>query len=169
MGNDVDLFRESVVNALVRFGKVPNSNRDVLVEGQHAFFFADWRENSWHIENVLLERVLGVLAHSTFYIVTGIARGERFVAEMLSIVASDSCAKHLELADHGLFTQGAADFLNDSRIVVLTAKDYFRWCDNEVFRNAVHGKKIIIVTVDVSCFFWGNQEERISWPKDDLL
>lgn len=169
MGNNMESFRDSVKNSLMRFGKVPSESKDVLVEGRHAFFFADFYEQKWKFERVVVQRARERFESSALCFVTGIAGGAKFVEEIHEMVSHKLIAPHLELSDHGEFTQTAVRFIANFRVVAVTAKDYFRWCDLALFRAAVAGKLLIVVTVEVSCYFWGNSENRMQWPKDEVL
>jgi tetraacyldisaccharide 4'-kinase len=168
MDSDLSVFCSEVTKALGSVGLSAHESRDVVVSGSHSFFLAEYLEGRWRLRDSSSELIGARLKRSTFHVVTGIARGGKFVDEMLRLVDRDAIVKHLELDDHGGFTQDAAEFLANSHTVVITAKDYFRWCDSETFRKALASKALIVVTLSVSFFRWHAQGEVQPWCGDVL-
>jgi tetraacyldisaccharide-1-P 4'-kinase len=138
------VFLRTVERALRRFGQEFHS-RDVVVVGEPAFFLADAEGGSLCCLPAS-EPVCGGFAK--ILCVTGVAHGARFVEEMSSLFPAVHI-QHVNLPDHAGLSRHALKALAEASCVMLTAKDYFRWCNNTLFCQSVRGKRVIVVTVDV--------------------
>jgi tetraacyldisaccharide-1-P 4'-kinase len=141
-------FSTKVANALARFGLSVDSQRDFVVAGEQVFFVAAVAEGAVSVapdEPLFSRNQMPVLC------VSGLANGKRFVSE-LQEKFSEVVFDHVELADHAALSESAIACLRAAKSVVLSAKDYFRWCDNVVFRESVSNKRVVVVSVEVNLF-----------------
>ncbi len=141
-------FSKLVLHALARFHLSAENKRDVVVAGEQVFFVAAVAEGA---VSVAPDEALFPKSEAPVLCVSGLANGKRFLSE-LQKKFSDTVFEHVELADHAVLSASTTERLRAAKSVVLSAKDYFRWCDIAAFRESVGNKRVVVVSVEVSLF-----------------
>jgi tetraacyldisaccharide-1-P 4'-kinase len=141
-------FSSSVAAALSRHKLSTDHTRDFIAVGEQCFFVAQPAEGSL---SELPDGLPIFNNEKTVLCVSGLANGKRFVHE-LGNRFSAVVFEHVELADHAALSECAVERLRAAKSVVLSAKDYFRWCDHAAFQQSVENKPVVVVSVHVNLF-----------------
>lgn len=83
------------------------------------------------------------------FVLTGIAYPENFIQDLKLEFPHFKTYKSLFLADHADLNSQAIEFIKTGSIFIFTAKDFFRWFKNPVFKNLIQGKKVMVLCVEV--------------------
>lgn len=83
------------------------------------------------------------------FILTGIAYPENFIQDLKSEFPDFKDHKSLFLSDHADLNSQAIAFIKSGSHFIFTAKDFFRWIKQPVFRKLIDGKKIMVLSVEV--------------------
>lgn len=134
-----------------------NNNRSDIITCSETIFYEIIGNNS--LNQIDLKNINS--SSNNISIVTGIANPERFVQEIKQFFPHKNF-HHYSLGDHGSLSKKAIDFINNSEVLVLTLKDYFRWCQHLDFVFAIKNKMTILCSIDVSFY-------NLNFEKEDIL
>jgi tetraacyldisaccharide-1-P 4'-kinase len=161
-------FKAVMRESLARWGVEVDVERDLFAFEEPWARAATVDSSGWKWAGApgSVEESLGSLPSeiSSLLLVHGIARGETFSRSVRRHLGANRAKSihEIVLMDHAALTSETLAAIRASELVVCTAKDFFRWCDNRQFADAALGKRIVVCGVEVGLVRMDGSSCRVS-------
>lgn len=139
-------FLSNAQQALARF-QLNLGTRDYVVMSRQIFFQALVQRGEFSLSHLCPSEVIFGKAENVLCI-TGLARGDLFLRELKACFEGVQFT-HVELPDHSALNSAAFDAMQKADCLILSGKDFFRWCATPGFVSCVQAKRLVVCTVDV--------------------
>lgn len=155
-------YQVKMKEALSKYDLEPNE-KDILVVYNTVYFDLAYKNNKVTIGNVIKTTDLKntLTLQTPISIITGIANPKNFMNDLKEVFNVDNI-KTIFLDDHAKLNQKALALIQNSRTIILTLKDVFRWCQDPTFLDLIKEKNIIACAVAVSFKKVNNEEVDFS-------